>query len=250
VTTHHKFFSDKSDLYASARPTYPAALYEFLRVQCEDLENCWDCATGTGQAAIALADIFDHVEASDVSAEQVAHAVAHARVNYSVQAAEKTDYADHSFDLITVAQALHWFDFQPFWLEVDRVLKPGGVFATWFYSWFRINDEIDAVIQSHLLDVIEPYWAAQNRLAWDHYREVDFPLAEIPAPTIPLNFDWQLDQVLAYVGTWSATRRCLDKQGDGFFDEFVSAMYAAWGSPLQTRQVEMDFFVKVGRKQI
>lgn len=250
MSKHHKFFSDKSDIYASARPTYPAALFDFLRVQCEDLEKCWDCATGSGQAAVALADIFDYVEASDVSAEQIEHAVAHKRVNYSVQAAEKTDYADHSFDLITVAQALHWFDFQPFWLEVDRVLKPGGVFATWFYSWFKIDDEIDAVIESRLLGVIEPYWAAQNRLAWDNYRDMDFPLAEIPTPTIPLTFNWQLEQVLAYVGTWSATRRCLEKQGDDFFDEFISAMFAAWGSPMQTRQVKMDFFFKVGRKQI
>jgi len=249
VSTHHHLFSDLSDLYAAARPSYPEALFDFLRVQCEDLENCWDCATGSGQAAISLADIFEHVEATDVSAEQIDFATAHPHVTYSVQPAEHTNFADHGFDLITVAQALHWFDLESFWLEVDRVLKPGGVFAVWFYSWFKVNDEIDAVVEQKLLGIIAEHWAPQNRLAWDHYRDVDFPFAEIPTPKLALTPSWNLSELLSYLGTWSATRRCIEAQGDSFWQDFERSLQEVWGRPDRKREIIMDFHFQAGRKQ-
>ena len=248
VIPHHRYFSDKPELYASARPTYPAALFDFLRVQCEDLERCWDCATGTGQAAESLVEIFEQVEATDVVAEPIAQSAPHSRISFSVQPAEQTNFAAHSFDLITVAQALHLFDYERFWPEVDRVLKPGGVFAAWGYSWPHISEAIDSVIQETLRSVIESYWAPQNKILWDGYLNTAFPLTPIPAPAFQLTPQWSLYQLLAYFGTWSATRRCMEAQGEAFFEEFATALESVWGNPHTVRSVNMEFHVLVGRK--
>jgi len=249
VATHHQFFSDKSELYASARPTYPEELFDFLRVQCEDLDACWDCATGSGQAALALAEVFEHVEATDVAAGPIEHAPQHPRVSYSVQPAERTNFASRSFDLVTIAQALHWFDLDRFWLEVDRVLKPGGVLAIWGYAWPHVSEPIDAVIQEKLRDVIEPFWAPQNKALWDGYRDVEIPFTLIPTPQFRLAPQWNLHQLLAYLGTWSATRQCREAQGEGFFEHFAAALEQEWGDPTRVCAVTMDFFTHVGRKE-
>jgi len=132
-------FSEKSDLYAQARPQYPQALFDFLSSCVAHHNSVWDCATGNGQAAVGLAKIFSHVQATDMSEQQIAHALAADNITYSVQSAEHTNFADQQFDLITVAQALHWFNFEKFWPEGLRVLKPGGVFSAWAYDWFTFR---------------------------------------------------------------------------------------------------------------
>jgi SAM-dependent methyltransferase len=245
---YQDYFSDKSELYASARPVYPAALFEFLHGLCRESTRCWDCATGTGQAAQSLAGIFQHVEATDVVAEPIAQGTPHPRISFSVQPAEQTSFAPHSFDLVTVAQALHWFDYERFWPEVKRVLKLGGVFAAWGYSWPNISMAIDSVIQGKLRDEIETFWAPQNRILWDGYRNVDFPFAAISTPTFELAPQWNLHQLLAYFGTWSATRRCMESRGEGFFEDFALALERVWGNPHTVRAVNMEFHLKVGRK--
>lgn len=125
--------------------------------------TAWDCATGSGQAAVSLARHFERVHATDVSENQIAHALEHERVSYSVEEAENPRFADASIDLVTVAQALHWFDYKKFWPAVKRVLKPDGVFAAWGYDWFAVTPEIDGIVQSTILDHIAGYWMPQNR---------------------------------------------------------------------------------------
>jgi len=146
-----------------------------------------------------------------------------------------------------VAQALHWFDFAKFWPEVKRVLKPGGIFAAWGYSFFTIEPTIDEVIDSTFLTSIASHWADRNRLLWDHYRDTPFPLAELSPPTIPLVMAWTLDELFAYLLSWSSTQRCREAQGDDFLQVAYAALGRAWGDPQQKRAVEMDFFLRVGR---
>ena len=143
---HHSLFSDKSDLYAKVRPHYPAALFTFLASLCGEQKSAWDAACGNGQAVVDLATHFAEVHATDVSEQQIANALPNPSVRYSVQAAEKTNFAENQFDLIGVAQALHWFDHDLFWNEVKRVLKPKGIFAAWGYAWF-LAEEINDVLQ-------------------------------------------------------------------------------------------------------
>lgn len=175
-----RLFDQGSAAYASARPRYPDALYRHLAGLCGQRRRAWDCATGTGQAALGLAQYFGEVLASDTSTQQIEHAVVHPGIRYSVQDAEATDYPDAAFDLVCVAQAWHWFDHSRFNRELLRVLRPGGVFAAWGYGWFSIDAQIDAAIDEEYLRPIGPYWAQQNRLLWNAYRDVELPLGELP----------------------------------------------------------------------
>ncbi|MCP4415778.1 MAG: methyltransferase domain-containing protein [Chloroflexi bacterium] len=246
---HHKQFSDKSDLYADARPKYADELFEFLFSQCPDFNRAWDCGTGSGQAAVSIAKQFRQVEATDVSPQQIANAADHNRVHYSVQPAEKTNFADNAFSLVTVAQALHWFEFEQFWAEVHRVLKQGGVFAAWAYTWFHVSDDIDHIIQTKLMDEIKDFWAPQNQLVWDGYRDIQFPFVEIPAPEINLAPQWNLNQLLSYLGTWSAIRRCIEANGDEFFTDLAAALGKVWGGSAEKRVISMDFHLMIGRHE-
>ena len=241
-------FSDKSDLYALARPKYPQALYDFLSSCVLHKDKVWDCATGNGQAAIALAEIFSEVQATDLSEQQIAQATLNDRITYSVQSAEHTNFADNSFDLITVAQAIHWFDFEKFWPEVLRTLKHGGVFAAWGYDWLRISPQIDAAINENILQIIKPYWAKQNQLIWDGYKDIQFPFEKITAPQITMNQHWNLPQVLNYIHTWSATRQCMQEQGTKFFDIATKKIEAVWGDAREVKEISMNLHLYVGRK--
>jgi SAM-dependent methyltransferase len=242
-----QLFSVKSDEYAAARPHYPRALFEYLVGLCPDAQRAWDCGTGSGQAAVALAEWFAEVDATDVSPQQIANAVPHARVRYSTQPAEGTDFPNACFSLVTVAQALHWFDFGRFWPEVHRVLRPGGIFAAWTYTTPFVSAALDAIVATRLLSAIKDYWAPQNRLAWDAYATVPFPFHELAPPPVTMQVSWNLAQFTAYLGTWSATRRCSDANGSTFFDTFRSELEAAWGDPSRPRVVRMEFFCRVGR---
>jgi ubiquinone/menaquinone biosynthesis C-methylase UbiE len=243
-------FSDKSDLYALARPKYPQALYDFLSSCIAEKNRVWDCATGNGQAAIALAEIFNEVQATDLSEQQIAHAALNENIIYSVQSAEHTNFPDNYFDLITVAQAIHWFDFEKFWPETLRVLKQGGVFAAWGYDWFKVSSPIDAAITESIMRVIELYWAKQNQLVWNAYKDIDFPFEKITTPPIAMTQRWNLAQVLNYIHSWSATRRCMQEQGMAFFDSAVKKIEAAWGDAHEIKEVSMNFHLYAGRKLV
>jgi SAM-dependent methyltransferase len=240
-------FSDKSDLYVSARPLYPDELFRFIASLAPSTQKAWDCGTGNGQAAIALARFFNSVCASDPSAQQVAHAIRYEGVEYSVQPAEATNYPDATFDAVCVAQALHWFDFSAFFQEVKRVLKPQGVFAAWGYDWLSVWPEFDVTFNQVILKVIEEDWAPQNAILWNGYKDVPMPFTPVETPELCIQASWSLYQLLAYVHTWSATRRCMARMGTDFFARAESALVAHWGSPETVRKVVMPLHFLVGR---
>jgi len=68
-------FSNQSFLYAKFRPSYPAALFEFILSLVPDKQSAWDCGTGNGQIAGVLADSFEIVYATDISKNQLANAI-------------------------------------------------------------------------------------------------------------------------------------------------------------------------------
>jgi SAM-dependent methyltransferase len=244
---HHRLFDEESEHYAAVRPQYPKEIFEHLASVCSARRSAWDSACGNGQAAVGLARFFERVEATDIGEQQIAHALKHPRVTYSVQSSEETDFADDQFNLVCVAQALHWFDHDLFWPEVKRVLEPEGIFAAWGYSWFRIEDSIDEQIQGKLLRVLEPYWPSQVKLLWDHYRSIPFPFERLEVPSFEMTVKWDLNQLFAYIQSWSAVRLCLGDLGRGFLEDAYHAIQAQWGEPKTKKKIDMDFCMLLGR---
>jgi SAM-dependent methyltransferase len=242
-------FSEKAGLYASARPVYPDALFRFVASIAEQHDRVWDCGAGNGQASIGLAQHFVVVEATDASEQQIVNHIPHGRVRYSVQPAENTDFPTAHFDAVCVAQALHWFDFDRFYPEVQRVLKPNGIFVAWGYDWFKVSPDFDAQFKESILDVINPFWAAQNRLLWNGYRDVPFPFTRIETPEIAMEVPWTFPQLLAYVHTWSATRRCMAGKGNQFFEDAERKLAPHWGTANVPRNVSMRLHLLAGRHQ-
>ncbi len=240
-------FSSHADLYASARPRYPETLFAFIASQSPAQDRVWDCGTGNGQAAVSLSKHFKQVFATDPSEEQIAHAARAANIDYSVQPAEATTLPGRSMDAVCVAQALHWFRFDAFFAEVSRVAAPGALFAAWGYTWFRVADDFDAAFRDFVFDVIAPYWAPQNKLLWDGYVDVPMPFARVQVPAFSIEATWNLHQLLAYVNTWSAARRCMAERGVEFLQSAERKLQPLWGPSGETRLVTMPLHVLAGR---
>jgi SAM-dependent methyltransferase len=247
ATAFKDHFSGHAGSYARHRPTYPPALYAWLAELAPARDAAWDCGTGSGQAAVALAAHFATVTATDPSAEQVAHAAPHPRVRYAVAPAEASGLADASADLVTVAQALHWFDLPAFYAEARRVLGPGGVLAAWSYDLMHVAPEVDVVVRRLYLDVVGPYWPPERALVEDGYRGIPFPFAEVEPPPLEMSAAWALDDLVGYMGTWSATQRFRAATGADPVAEHLPELRAAWGDPAAVRGVRWPLGIRVGR---
>jgi len=222
-------FSAQAIDYAKYRPGYPHALFDWLASLTPEHGVAWDAGTGNGQAAIMLAEHFRSVVATDPSVEQIGNAQRHERVRYQVQAAEHCDLSSGSVDLITVAQALHWFDFDPFYVQVKRVLKPHGLIAAWTYGLHAVTPEIDVVLRDFYSRIVGPYWPPERRYIDENYRTIPFPFAEISAPPMRLEMSWALHDLLGYLGTWSATQRYIKQRGSDPRELIYAPLRTAWG---------------------
>ena len=246
--TFKDHFSGQSHHYAAHRPGYPAELYAWLAQHARARERAWDCATGNGQAAIDLVRHFANVVASDASAAQIRNRVEHERIRYLVALAEAAPLADGSCDLVTVAQAVHWFDFERFYAEVRRVLKPGGVIAVWTYAHFSVTPAVDAVVREFYEGVVGQYWPPERRLVEQAYRTLPFPFAEIPAPEFRYEVGWTLEQVLGYLASWSAVQRFRQAEGRDPLPELRASLEQAWGNPPhQILRAAWPIHVRAGR---
>lgn len=240
-------FSGHAADYARYRPDYPAALFAWLAEIAPARDRAWDCATGNGQAALALAEHFGAVVATDASETQVASAFAHPRVAYRVAPAEASGLEDASVSLITVAQALHWFDIPAFWAEADRVLRPGGVVAVWAYHLFRCTPEVDAVVDRLYSDVVGPYWPPDRKLIEEGY-PITLPFPRVEPPPFEMTKRWTLDDLTGYLRTWSSSRRYFEAKGADPVALVAPELEAAWGDPAEARELRWPLLLHVGRK--
>lgn len=239
-------FSPVAGEYAAGRPRYPDALFAWLGSLAPGRSLAWDAGTGSGQAAAGLAGHFVRVVATDASAEQIAAAPSDARIEYRVAPAERSGLAARSVDLVTAAQALHWFDIPAFYAEAARVLRPDGLLAVWTYARPAFGDSaLDAEL-ARFHDRVRDWWPPERRLVDTGYRTIPFPFPEITPPAFAMTADWDLEHFLTCLRSWSAVTRCRQATG---LDAVAAAsgFAAAWGRPDARRRVQWPLSVRAGR---
>lgn len=241
------YFSKQASEYTRYRPHYPAPLFEYLAELAIDHQLAWDCATGSGQAALGLAIYFEKIIASDASDEQIANAVAHDRITYVVAPAERTEITSGLVDLIVVAQALRWFDLDRFYAEVRRVSQEGGVLAVWSYSLLRISSAIDRVLDHFYTNVVGPFWPPERKLVDDKYQSTSFPFEELVAPPFKMEARWNLDRLVGYLGTWSSVQKFKDKHNTDPIEIVIRDLRRAWGRPEDEKEINWPIHMRVGR---
>ncbi len=242
-------FTRVASHYALARPSYPPALFEWLALHARQHQLAWDVGAGNGQASLALAAHFDHVLATDLSAKQLQYAPEHERIEYRAAPCEASGLDDACVDLVTVAQALHWFDVDRFHDEVRRVLRPGGLIAEWSYGVFRAEDpSIDKLLQAFYHDGVGDYWPPERRHVENGYSELPFPFQRLRPPPFQMVQRWPLESMLNYLRSWSATGRKQEVTGVDPVEALAPDLAAAWGDPELRRRITWPLALRVGMK--
>ena len=238
-------FGEQSGNYLQFRPDYPANLYEFILSLVTERQLAWDCGTGNGQAAAILAEYFTDVIATDINEAQLAVAVKKNNISYYAWPAEKTEIKSGSVDLITIAQALHWFNFAAFYAEVKRVAKPKAIIAAWCYALIDIDPAINAIINKLYNDILgDHYWPKERRYIDEEYKTIPFPFIDIPSPVFNIQKKINFEQLIGYLNTWSAVKEYAKQNGQNPIELIYPELHKAWG--MKQRQVSWPIYLKTG----
>ena len=240
-------FSGAAPGYAAHRPSYPRAVAEALAARSPGRTLVWDAGCGSGQLSTVLGEVFEQVVATDASAAQIAEAVSHPRVRYAVGPAESSGLPDASVDCAVAAQAAHWFDLDAYYREVRRVARPGALLALITYALMEVDPEVDQVVERFYWKTLEGFWPPERILVEEGYRSLPFPFEPVDAPLLALEQRWNADQLLGYVGTWSAVQ-ALRKAGRGAeLERFGEELLASWGNPRSEHLVRWPLSLRLGR---
>ena len=241
-------FSHASQQYSAYRPHYPQAFFSYLYSMSMQHQTAWDCATGNGQAAVKLADYFSQVIATDASQKQIDNAQSKKGVLYRVATAEHSSITTNSIDLITVAQALHWFNIEKFSSEVNRVLKSDGILAVWTYNLLSIQDNIDTVINHLYHTILADCWTEERKIVENNYQSIQFPLQEVTTNKFAMTSLWNLTQLTGYLNTWSAVNCYQKKHTINPVKLVYPELLALWGKPENTREVTWPLSIRLWKK--
>jgi hypothetical protein len=239
-------FSAHAKVYAAFRPVYPDELYDFILQHVGERKMAWDCGTGNGQVAQHLAKHFEKVFATDISDQQLAEASQAPNIAYSVSKAEETIFGDSQFDLVTVGQALHWFNLEKFYAEVKRTGKRNGLIAAWGYGLLKISDQIDPLFLHFYHNVVGSYWDEARRLVETNYSTIAFPFKPIPVPEFSMVVRWSREQFAGYVTSWSATQKYIMDRKHDPVGELIEKIDPFW-SRGEFRTVAFPLFMKCGK---
>ena len=223
-------FSSGAADYALYRPQSPQEIFDFLYSQVKNFDTAWDCGTGNGQVATTLAERFKTVYGTDISEKQLALAPKKDNVIYRLERAEQTSFPDHSINLITVGQAIHWFDFESFYAEVSRVAAPGAFFAAWTYSLLRLTPAVNEVIDHFYRNITHPYWDKERAFVDAEYKTIPFPFKEVHAPAIDIVKSYNLNQLIGYLRTWSGVQHYIEKEQNDPLELIITDLTKAWGN--------------------
>lgn len=239
-------FSKQSAEYAKHRPTYPDALFAHLAGLVGRRNLAWDCATGNGQAARGLAPYFEKVWATDASEKQLSSAEPLSKVHYQLGRCDESGLGDGSADLVTVAQAFHWFDHARFYDEVRRVAAPGGVLAVWCYTRCLIDESIDALVEDYYAGTLGPYWGPERAFVDAAYSTIEVPFQPLPSPRFSMHRDWTLGELVGYLGTWSALQTYREKTGKDPLEPLAEELSVLWPSGV-VKTVEWPLYLRTFR---
>lgn len=239
-------FSGRAELYSRFRPTYPNELFDWIGKVTPRRDVVWDCATGSGQAAIGLARVFDRVIATDASEKQISMADPHTSIDYRVASAYDNGLPDESVDAVTVAQAIHWFDHAQFYAEAKRTVRPDGLVVIWGYGDPVIDNlRLDRIVHDYNRGTIESYWRSERNIILAGLRTIPFPFREIAAPSLTMEHSWTLAELCGYMRTWSATAAYAEKHGGDPVAPVEAALGEYWGEGVHT--VQWPLYVRAGR---
>ncbi|WP_159468181.1 class I SAM-dependent methyltransferase [Dyadobacter sp. 3J3] len=240
-------FSNHSKQYSVFRPTYPDEAIEFILNLVNNKTNVWDCGTGNGQLAAKLSPFFQHIYATDISENQITNAVKKDNISYKVVAAENVIFEQNFFDLITVAQAIHWFDFEKFYEKVYLTLKPNGIIAIIGYNLMKIDEESDKIIR-HLYSTIlgDKYWDKERKYLDEQYKTIPFPFQELQTPSFSQKVKWNLEELIGYLNTWSAVQHFIKANGINPVDEVKKEFENIWGKEKQ-KEVIFPTLLRIGK---
>jgi ubiquinone/menaquinone biosynthesis C-methylase UbiE len=246
-TKFQDHFSKHAGQYAQYRPKYPDEIYAYLASIAPGHTLAWDCGTGNGQAAIGLAKYFDKVHATDASVEQISLSTPHPKVDYQLEPAENVSLNTSSADLVTVAVAIHWFDFGEFYREAKRVLRPNGILSAWTYNLTEISPEIDQLIRQYYSEILGGYWPERIRYIEERYQTIPFPFKEITPPSFEMEIHWDLNQCAGFLDSWSAAQRYKAQSGSHPLELIWPELVSAWGGGNETRRVRWPLHFRIGR---
>ncbi len=241
-------FSKQSQLYAQFRPAYPQELFDFLLSLVPERKRAWDCGAGNGQVAVELAKRFEKVFATDISENQIRNAVRKENIFYKVERAEQTSFPNSQFDLITVAQAIHWFDFAKFYQEVDRTLKPHGVLAIIGYPLLRVDEETDKVIGHLYENILCSYWDKERKYIDELYQTIPFPYKEIKTSNFKAQYEWDFEQLIGFISTWSAVQHYIARNNQNPIDKVIDDLRNSCGKKLR-KTMTFPILLRVGKKK-
>ena len=240
-------FSAQAATYAQFRPVFPPELFGFLLEKTTGRAAAWDVGTGNGQVANVLAGPFQKVVATDISEAQLAHAVARENIEYRLERAEKTASPDQFFDLITIGQAIHWFDHAVFFDEIKRVAKPGAVVAAFGYE---LPDFVLGEINDRLLDfyagTLDGFWEPERQIIDDHYETLPWPFEEIAAPRFSMFNKFQRQDFEGYLSSWSAVKKFEKARGHSPVAHFMLGLGDIWGE-FEAQKAVTPVILRVGR---
>jgi ubiquinone/menaquinone biosynthesis C-methylase UbiE len=239
-------FSNQSSFYAAYRPLYPKPLYDYLLQKVSVRDTAWDCATGNGQVAIELSKYFKNVFATDISENQLAAATPGHNIHYSRQPAERTSFPRQFFDLITVAQAYHWFDFDAFQAEVKRISRPGALIAVWGYHLPKsTNDNVNTLINYFYSDVTGPYWDPERKWVDDFYQTIPFSYEDTSLRQFSIRTLWNREQFLGYFRSWSSVQHYMKEKNEDPVLVLAREIDNYWGSE-ELKEITFPLFLKTG----
>jgi ubiquinone/menaquinone biosynthesis C-methylase UbiE len=240
-------YSPIAGQYARARPGYPAELFAYLSSIVDRHLLAWDCATGNGQAALELVKHFERVIGTDISAEQIGHAVHHPRIAYRVAGANQSGIEKASVDLVAVASAIHWFDLNSFYREVERVVRPGGILAAWSYHVGDVKPPFDKVFNRFYREILAPYFPRGAKLVDDRYETITLPGQPLEVEDFEVRAAMNFDQMTAFIRSWSGTQAFLKERGEDPVDLIAGELRELWGSEQSIHAVRWPLFIKVSR---